>query len=135
MKHEAENPLFHAATRFLTETGRYPATHVDIFWNRTNGSGSKIRDVEVVLVPRILLRDRDLQVRYKDWNQRWESDLGNSVNDWMRSGGLSPAKVFAHLMVIGFEDDEKFWLAIEEFAHIEECFWAREMAEFYREKQ
>ena len=43
MKHESQNPVYPHFKHLLSYTGRYPAEHVDIFWNLTDDDPEKSR--------------------------------------------------------------------------------------------
>jgi hypothetical protein len=45
MKKESSNPVYPHFKHLLSQTGRYPARHIDIFWNLTDEWA--IKDVEV----------------------------------------------------------------------------------------
>lgn len=127
MKHESQNPVYPHFKHLLSHTGRYPAEHVDIFWNLTDDDPERVRDVEVVFFPREALHDEELKAKYDHYNRRWESDLGNSTPEWLEPGGYTPEDIFGHLLHYGFASDAETRGALEEFAHIEECEWARSM--------
>ncbi|MQX38248.1 hypothetical protein [Roseospira navarrensis] len=123
MKHEKDNPLFDPA--YLGPSGRYPAKHVEIFWNRTEDF--KVRDVAVVLAPEKLRRDPEKGRLFGIWRKKWVGNLGNSSEDWMVPNGVTPAEVFGVLLSSGFPDTLELQVALREFSTIEECDWAREM--------
>lgn len=75
MKLESQNPVYPRFRHLLSSNGRYPAKHVDIFWNRNDDQ--RITDVEVVFIPRAALSDEELQAEYAHYNKRWPSDIGN----------------------------------------------------------
>jgi hypothetical protein len=125
MKHESQNPLYARFKHLLSHADRYPAEHVDIFWNLTGDDAPRVKDVEVVFVPREALSDDELKAEYVRYNRQWGSDLGNSTQHWLEEGGYTPEGVFEHLLHYGFASEADTRRALEEFAHIEECEWAR----------
>jgi hypothetical protein len=127
LKHEHENPLFPTCRYLITPDGFYPAADVDIFWNVDDDS--KVHDVEVVLAPRSALSNRLLQQKFAAWNSQWISDLGVSCSGWLQPGDLNPAKVFGQLLRRGFKSQDEFFSALREFAHIDQCDWARDILE------
>ena len=44
-----------------------------------------------------------------------------------KPGGLNPEQVFGILLGRGFESRQELARALREFAHIQECEWARQM--------
>jgi len=58
---------------------------------------------------------------------RWTSDRGNSFTNWLRAPNLTPEGVFGALLRTGFSSETELRRTVEEFAHIEECDWARNM--------
>lgn len=132
MRHEAQNPVLAPFRHLLSKKGRYPAKHVDIFWNR-DGSG-RVRDVEVVFIPREALRDNELQAQYSQFNKRWSSDLGNSTSEWLEKNGYTPEDIFGHLLQQRFSCQEETVSALQEFSHIEECDWARRMLRGFKDE-
>lgn len=133
MRHEAQNPVLAPFKHLLSEKGRYPAEHVDIFWNRDDKG--RVQDVEVVFIPREALRDTGLQAKYARYNNdRWSSDLGNSSSDWLGEGGYTPEDIFGHLLWQGFASGEETLSALQEFSHIEECDWARRMLRGFKDE-
>jgi hypothetical protein len=125
MKLRSQNPVYPRFKHLLSSNGRYPAKHVDIFWNRDDDQ--RITDVEVVFIPRAALRDEELQAEYAQYNKRWTSDLGNSTEHWLEEHGYTPEDIFGHLLRHGFRSEKVTQVALREFAHIEECEWARLM--------
>jgi SOS response regulatory protein OraA/RecX len=53
----------------------------------------------------------------------------------MEPGGDTPAIIFGQLLERGFTDRAELQRALEEFAHIEECEWAREMLQSFRDDE
>jgi hypothetical protein len=133
MRYQGQNPVYLPFKKLLAPTGRYPAQHVDIFWNRDDTTG-KVKDVEVVFVPRQALDDEELQDEYARYSERWESDLGNSTADWLQAGGDTPEDIFGYLLHYGFASEGETQRALEEFAHIEECEWARLMLQGFKDE-
>jgi hypothetical protein len=76
--------------------------------------------------------DGEFWGRYKTYNQRWNSDLGNSCIDWLQPDGKTAERIFGYLLCAGFASAAELKRAIEEFGHIEECSWAREMLQGFR---
>jgi hypothetical protein len=130
MRTQDQNPAYQRYAHLLPESGLYPARYVDIFWNDTN---HKISDLEVVFIPRESgdlpnpSEDPNFWDKYAAYNNRWTYDLGNSCNDWLTSDGKTAESVFGYLLRAGFASEAELKGAIEEFAHIEECSWARAM--------
>jgi hypothetical protein len=124
MKHESKNPVYSRFKHLLTRAGRYPAEHVDIFWNLTDNY--EVKDVEAVFVPSEALRDDKLKAEYVRYNKRWESHL--PVED------STPEEIFGHLLHHGFASEAETRSALEEFAHIEECDWARLMLRGFKDE-
>jgi hypothetical protein len=124
MRYQKDNPIFDPA--YLGKNGRYPARHVDIFWNRADDFS--VCDVAVILAPLDKRRrDPDAWARYKIWHKKWAASLGNSCDGWMEPEGTSPAEAFGVLLSCGFRDVLEMQTALREFSMIEECDWAREM--------
>jgi len=123
MRRQNENPLFDPA--YLGKSGRYPARHVEILWNRAENF--HVRDVEVALAPLALREDAARWDRYIGWRKSWGGSLGNASEDWMEPNGMTPAEVFGVLLNSGFVDGLELQVALREFSGIEECDWAREM--------
>jgi hypothetical protein len=124
---EAHNPAHRRYAHFLPPSGLYPARHVDIFWNWDNEH--KAKDVEVVFIP----RDVDLPKneyygrQFDHYVMQWDFDLGNSCSDWLQDPLFTPEGVFGVLLRDGFSNETELQRALEEFARIEECEWARNM--------
>jgi hypothetical protein len=138
MKSQESNPAYQRFSHHLSPTGRYPAAYVDVFWNKD--SSYKIKDVEVIFIPR---GAHDLPRRpdgeefwnaYSRYNKRWRSDLGNSCRGWLEDDGLTPESIFGMLLEHGFSNNDELERALEEFAHIEECNWARAMLKGFRDE-
>jgi len=123
MRHEKNNPVFDPA--YLGHTSQYPAEHVEILWNRA--PNFKVRDVEVALVPRLVIAEPNRRARYTAWRKNWTANLGNSCTDWMRPNGVTPAEVFGVLLSCGFADTLEMKHALREFSGIEGCDWAGDM--------
>jgi len=138
MRTQDQNPAYQRYAHLLPEGGLYPARYVDIFWNCTN---QKISDLEVVFIPRgsdelpSPSDDPDFWNRYKSYNNRWTSDLGNSCGDWLTTGGQTAESIFGYLLRAGFTSDAELKGAFEEFGHIEECSWARAMLRGFIDKE
>ncbi|KAA5605040.1 hypothetical protein F1188_13480 [Roseospira marina] len=124
MRHQTDNPVFDPA--YLGTSGRYPARHVEICWNRSENF--LVKDVEVVLVPADADKESTQWARFISWRKKWGGHLGNhSCDEWMEPTGVSPAEVFGVLLSSGFVDTLELQVALREFSAIEECDWAREM--------
>jgi hypothetical protein len=95
MKHESKNPVYSRFKHLLTRAGRYPAEHVDIFWNLTDNDA--VKDVETVLIPSEALRDDKLKAEYARYHNRWESRLAVE--------GSTPEEIFGHLLQHGFASE------------------------------
>jgi len=127
-----DNPAFQRFRDLLPASGLYPAAWVDIFSN-TDDDTFRYRDVEVVFVPRGKgprgeegpELDREFWSAFASYNEHWIGDLGNSVMGWMQPGGLTPEGVFGGMLATGFVSQAELDNAVAEFAHIEECDWAR----------
>ena len=136
MRTQAANPAVSRFKNLLPRSGRYPAKYVDVFWNREDDG--RVKDVEVVFIPRREVGDDDkansFWREYATYNDRWESDLGNSCSDWLQPGGQTPEGIFGYLLGSGFSSPKELERALEEFAHIDECAWAREMLKYYRDQ-
>lgn len=126
MRNQESNPLIEEFQHLLSDDGRYPEQHVDIFWNKAEGS-RRIKDVEVVFAPREALKDSKTQIKYSEYNHGWTHDLGNSLSGWLSAGSYTPAGIFGRFLHEGFETEAELLRALEEFSHIEECEWARQM--------
>ena len=134
MRTQDQNPAFQRFRHLLPGSGLYPAAWVDIFSN-TDDATFRYRDVEVVYIPRGKAGgaeeapelDRDFWNAFAAYNEQWIGDLGNSVMGWMEPGGLTPEGVFGGMLATGFVNQAELNNAIAEFAHIEECEWARRM--------
>ena len=127
MRTEERNPAYREYGHLLPPSGRYPARWVDIFWN--SDANSKIKDVEVVLIPRDLKipADNGYGRRMDIYMNKWTSDMGNSFTKWLRTPLLTPEGVFGALLRTGFSSETELRSTLEEFVHIEECEWARNM--------
>jgi len=123
MRHQKENPIFDPA--YLGTSGRYPAKHVDIFWNRA--PDFSVCDVAVILAPHEARKNAEKWQTYQIWRKKWCASLGNSCDGWMEPNGTSPAEAFGVLLSCGFRDTLELQTALREFSMIEECDWAREM--------
>ena len=132
MKEESRNPVYPHFKHLLSQTGRYPARHIDIFWNLTDEW--TIKDVEVVFVPREALADQELQTKYRRYNGQWVANLGNCVEQWLKEDGYTPEMIFGRFMHYGFASDAETRRALEEFAHVEECEWARLMLRGFEDR-
>lgn len=134
MKRENKNPAFHRFKNELPKSGLYPERDVDIFWNVNDDL--KIIDVEVAYIPRRLLADPSDEF----WNQwamfddQWISNMGNSLADWLGKEGDNPATIFGYMSYSGFDSKDVLEKTLEEFAHIEECQWARDMLRGFRDE-
>ena len=128
MRRQEQNPAYQRYAHLLPKSGRYPVRYVDVFWNLDH---RKVHDVEVVFIPRRAAEgpnnDAEFWTAYRAYIQRWDFDLGNSCGRWLRPNGLFPEGIFGHLLQYGFYDQTELGRALEEFAHIEECRWARRM--------
>lgn len=133
MHNQNQNPAYIRFKNTLPSSGRYPAKHVDIFWN-VDSRTHKIKEVEVVFIPRDKLSDEIFQAEYSAYNKKWKSDLGNSTLNWLEDGGYTPEDIFGHLLNSGFASASDLELALEEFSNIEECAWARRMLRGFRDK-
>jgi hypothetical protein len=132
MKTQNQNPLIKRHSHLLAEDGKYPAEHVDIFWNtELSNVGNLIKNVEVVFAPRP--RSREDANDFSEYYKRWRYDLGNSCSDWLKEGGLTPAEIFGFMLWSGFLNRDEMVSALREFAHIVECDWARSMLWGYTE--
>jgi hypothetical protein len=137
MRTQDQNPAYERFGHLLPETGLYPARFVDIFWDRDDDY--KIEHVEVVFIPRgsnelrSVANDKDFWQIYADYNRGWDSDLGNSSDDWLKNNGLTPESIFGQMLESGFSNKAELKQALDEFAHIEECNWARLMLKGFQE--
>jgi hypothetical protein len=129
MRTQNNNPAFLAYRHLLPADGRYPAKWVDVFSNTDDDM--RFCDVEAVFIPRGAGIEFDLAFldAFADYNARWIGDLGNSVAGWMEPRGLNPEKIFGLMLYSGFVDQKELDTALGEFAHIEECEWARQMVD------
>jgi hypothetical protein len=117
----------------LPPSGRgYPVRDADIFWNLD--ANKKITDVEVVYIPRHLIKDDpDFWSLFSTYHRKWNFDRGNPGGYWLLPGGNSPETTFGALLWWGFSSKAELPRTLEEFGHIEECAWAREMLRGYNE--
>lgn len=128
MRTQEKNPMWRSFKNYLPTSGLYPARWVDIFSN--TDKKLRYRDVEVVFVPRGTDGpeiSRELWDEFALYNRKWLGDLGNSVDGWMEQGGWRPEHIFGFMLDRGFVSQGELETAIKEFAHIEECQWARDM--------
>ena len=132
MKEESGNPIYPHFKHLLSQTGRYPATHVDIFWNITDEW--TIKDAEVVFVPREALTDQNRQAEYAKYVRQWDENLGNCTEQWLKEDGYTPERIFGRFIDYGFASDTEIHRALKEFAHIEECEWARLMLRGFEDR-
>jgi hypothetical protein len=66
LKNAHSNPLIEPFKNMLAEDGKYPAEHVDVFWNQETVNGHcLIKDVEIVFAPKASSSDLDLWNRYR----------------------------------------------------------------------
>ena len=130
MRTEGQNPAYHHYRHLLAKSGRYPARYVDVFWNVAH---DKVCEVEVVFIPRGPAGEpepgKEFWAAFRAYIHRWAFDCGNSGGSgrWLKRNGLFPDGIFGHLLEWGFVDQTELHRALEEFAHIEECRWARRM--------
>ena len=117
----SQNPVFPRFKHLLSDHGRYPAKHVDIFWNRDDDM--RVKDVEAVFIPRAALRDKELQAEYAHFSKRWASDLGNSTATWLEEDGYTPEGIFGHLLRHGFVSDKEALRALQEFGSVAVQLW------------
>jgi hypothetical protein len=132
MKKESSNPVYPHFKHLLSQTGRYSARHIDIFWNLTDERA--IKDVEVVFVPREALADQELRNKYKRYSSQWVANLGNCAEQWLKEDGYTPERIFGRFMHHRFASDAETRRALEEFAHVEECEWARLMLRGFEDR-
>ncbi len=128
MRTQNTNPAYLKFRNLLPSTGRYPARWVDIFSN--TDEYLRYRDVEVVFIP----RGEDAPdmpdafwEEFAVYTRRWMADFGNSVAGWMAPEGFTPEYVFGMMLDRGFANQAELDVALNEFAHIEECDWARQL--------
>ena len=135
MKTQSQNPAFQQFAHLLPDSGLYPARFVQIFWN--TDKEHRVKNLEVVFVPRgagvipALRDDATFWEKYGRYIDDWDCDLGNSVAGWLEPEGSTPATVWGRLMVRGFSNQDEMIDALEEFGHIEECDWARDMMQAF----
>lgn len=130
MSHHRSNPLLRDFGHLIGESGLYPAFHIDVFWNVDDQR--RVKDTAVVFVPRHALHLPEMQKAFAAFNAEWRSDLGNSCEDWLTEGGLTPSSVFGTLLAQGFVFQDELDRALREFAMIRECDWARDMIKAFR---
>jgi hypothetical protein len=119
----------------LAEDGKYPAEHVDVFWNHGLVNGHYlIKDVEVVFAPKARASHPDLIERYVKHYKNWSHDYGNSMAGWLENDA-TPASVFGYMLRSGFLNAKELENALREFSHIVECNWAREMLSNFEDQE
>jgi hypothetical protein len=98
---------------------------VDIFWNWDDNF--KVKEVEAVFFPRDvgIEESRGFWYRVNVYMNKWNFDIGNSSEAWLQAPALTPEGVFGALLREGFSNETELQRALKEFAHIEECEWAR----------
>jgi hypothetical protein len=133
MRRQGQNPAYQRYAHLLPKSGRYPARDADIFWNLD--VNQKITDAEVVFIPRDpkIVRSEEFWHLFGRYIEKWVFDRGNSGCRWLLPGGNSPESTLGHMLRTGFSSETELQLALEEFGHIEECAWAREMLRGYNE--
>jgi hypothetical protein len=135
LKNAYSNPLIEPFRNMLAEDGKYPAKHVDVFWNQETVNGhSLIKDVEVVFAPKASASDPDLWNRYRRYNKIWSCDYGNSISVWLEDDA-TPAGLFGDMLRSGFLNAKELENALREFSHIVECNWAREMLSNFEDRE
>jgi hypothetical protein len=132
MKDESSNPVYPHFKHLLSQVGRYPARHIDIFLNLTDEW--TIKDVEVVFVPREALADQELQTKFTRYNRQWVANLGNCTEQWLKEDGYTPERIFGRFLHHRFASDAETRRALQEFGHIEECEWARLMLRGFEDR-
>lgn len=131
MKTQNMNPAFQQFSNLLPASGLYPARFVQIFWD--TDKEHRVENLEVVFVPRgagVIPHRKDDPTFWQSYGRyigEWDCDLGNSVAGWMEPQGSTPATVWGQLILRGFASQDEMIDALEEFAYIEECEWARDM--------
>jgi len=124
---QERNPFYQDYAHLLPSSGRYPARHVEIVWNWD--ANYKVKDVEVVFI----VRDGTIEETGNFWrrvdiySEKWDRDIGNSYSGWLQEPALTPEGAFGALLGEGFSNETELRRALEEFAHIQECRWARKM--------
>jgi hypothetical protein len=115
MKNEHSNPLMKPFSFMLAEDGKYPAEHVDVFWNVERKDGNLlVKEVEAVFAPKERAKHPDLLERYREYYGRWSCDLGNSCDGWT-NGQLTPAIIFGDMLRSGFLDQNELVNALKGF--------------------
>jgi hypothetical protein len=127
MKTQNHNPAYRRFKGFLPSNGRYPANEAQAHWNRDKAG--RVKDVEVVYWPQNRLpavgADKDFYAECTTYTNQWE--MSAPVVE-------TPESVFGWLVVDGFADNGQLKRALEEFAHIDECEWARKIVKGFQHK-
>ncbi len=126
MRTQDRNPAYARFKHVLPKTGRYLAKDATAYWN--GDDERKVKDVEVIFWPKYLVPkpvdDQEFIATSLAYANQWESNLDLDER--------SPENVFGWLVIDGFVDNFELKRALEEFAHIEECEWARAIVEGFR---
>ena len=125
MRTQDDNPLYKIYKHLLTTDGLYPSRFVDVHWNLDDEG--RVKDVEVVFIPRSEMpapaENRAVWDVYSTYIKRWESDLPCRDDETD-----SPESIFGYLLSKGFVNYKEIKIAVKEFAAIEGCDWADEVA-------
>lgn len=147
-------PIFEDSPAFkwfpLPENGRISGKDARLYWSHANGFTGKIKNVAVSYFPLDRLRKLRGYEEHPLWQangavfnrEMYSGSSGNCISDWMEDGntmptpphdedsgsrfGYSPDGDFACFRAVGFETIESAENALKQFAHIEECGWARD---------
>lgn len=130
-----------------SENGLIRAKDARLYWSYSN---AKIQHLAVSYFPLDRLRKLEGYEDHPLWQANsavfngniYEGSSGNCISGWMQNGnimpppphdedsgsrfGYSPDGDFACLRALGFETIECAEKALKQFAHIEECGWARD---------
>jgi hypothetical protein len=128
MRTQERNPAYQRFSHVLPGSGRYLAKDVLVCWNRDDDR--KVRDVEVVFWPEQLVPkpvdDEEFIFKSSSYTDEWDSSAALLKQ--------SPENAFGFLVIEGFADNDELKRALEEFAHIEKCGWARAIVNGFRDK-
>jgi len=120
------------------------AIDAQLYWSESGGNAFSITNFAIAYMPR-----RKIKSDHPLWKananvfnkETYKCSSGNCDSEWMKQGdiipkliyedsdpliGFSPIGDFEYLKYIGFENIDFAKQAIQEFAFIKECEWARD---------
>jgi hypothetical protein len=123
------NPLILEYRHRLDGNGLMAAEDVVFYWDKIEINGVfRSCNVRAVFHPIIEIGEDIL--RHQAWREfcsGWFSSFGNDSRGWFVTSGRTPEHLYGSLLAEQFVDDEERFLALAEFARVQECGWARKM--------